>query len=127
MSFQKNLLSPYFFAIFAIFCVFYIYVKTMSQGLCKYRDALGKSGQGVHALRIGTDKTNFSSNDIISTFVGALVIAGILSYFRVFGADTLDPFILYGVVLISLFVAGILLHRLFCVKTTLGQMILPVP
>lgn len=111
---------------FVIFYVFYIYAKTMTQGLCKYRDVLGKTRQGIHARRIGTVKTNFSVNDIISTFVGALVIAAIFAYFGLFGANTLDPFTLYGIVLISLFVAGILLHRLFCVKTTIGQMILPV-
>ena len=109
--------------------LFYIYANTyakvtMSQGLCKYRDALGKPRQGVHAWRIGTDKYNFAANDIISTFVGAGVIAGILWYFHVFN---IGGMYLYGIVLSSLFLLGIILHRLFCVKTTLGQLILPVP
>lgn len=98
----------------------------MTQGLCQYRDILGKPRQGVHAWRIGTAKHNFAAQDIISTIVGALIIAWILAYFHMFGADTMEPFTLYGIVLVCLFVLGIFLHRLFCVKTTLGQMILPV-
>ncbi len=98
----------------------------MTQGLCQYRDLLGKPRQGVHAWRIGTDKTNFAAQDIISTLVGALILALILSYFHIFGANKLEPFTLYGIVLACLFVAGIILHRLFCVKTTLGQILLPI-
>lgn len=64
--------------------------------LCAYKDALGIHGQGIHSYRF----FGFAIMDIILTILGA----GIISYFSKY--DFLK-------VLITLFILGIILHRLF--------------
>jgi hypothetical protein len=75
---------------------------------CKYRNIFGKVGQGVHSYRI----FNIAIVDVLCTFLGAFVIQ------RIF-----FPKVSYLVVLGLLFLLGILLHRLFCVHTTIDKML----
>ena len=70
---------------------------------CQYKDALGIPGKGVHTHVFGV-----AIMDIIMTIIGA----GALSYFMKWN------FIL---VLILLFTLGIVLHRVFCVRTTIDK------
>jgi hypothetical protein len=74
--------------------------------LCKYSKSLGEVGKGVHSYRI----FNIAYIDVLATIVGA--------YFLSFALDT--PF-LYT--LIGLFILGIILHRLFCVQTTVDKLL----
>ena len=76
--------------------------------LCKYKDALGVPGKGLHKYRI----CNLALVDIILTLIGAKII-------QVF----IFPDKHYLCILGALFVLSIILHRLFCVKTTIDKLI----
>jgi fatty acid desaturase len=78
----------------------------MIPSFCPYKYALGIPGQGIHKYRI----FNIAIADVVMTFIGA----GILSYLLN---------ISYWIVLPCLFVLGIILHRLFCVRTTIDKFI----
>ena len=70
--------------------------------LCKYKNSLGIPGQGVHFHVFG-----IAIVDVVSTILGAWLLS---KWTKVsFLYTTLGMFIL-----------GILLHKLFCVKTTLN-------
>lgn len=73
--------------------------------LCQYKDILGKPGQGIHSYRI----FNIAYIDVLFTIIGAYIIY--LFY----------PKINYFVILILLFVLGIILHKIFCVRTTIDK------
>lgn len=73
---------------------------------CQYRHVLGVEGQGLHSVRI----LNVAVVDLLGTlFFGALI-----SYY--FKTNVYLTFLV-------LIVLGIILHRLFCVNTTLNTMI----
>lgn len=74
--------------------------------LCKYKNILGKPGKGIHSYRI----FNIAIADVIMTILGALII----SYFFNFS---------FIYTLITLFILGIILHRLFCVRTTIDKLL----
>lgn len=73
---------------------------------CQYRELLGRPREGFHAYRL----YDFAIVDVILTFLGAWVI----SYFTEWS---------YYYTLPALFLTGIVLHRLFCVQTTLDRLI----
>ena len=81
----------------------YIY---MSINLCKYRNILGKPKQGIHSYRI----FNIAIADVIMTIIGSYILSYIFKW----------PF---WWTLLILFILGILLHKLFCVKTTINQLL----
>ena len=72
--------------------------------LCKYKNILGEPGKGVHSFRI----FNIAIVDVLLTFVLAFVL-------NIFIKTN------YFVVLIFCFCLGIILHKLFCVDTTVGN------
>jgi len=74
--------------------------------LCKYKDALGKPGVGIHSYRI----FNIAIADVIMTFIGAFVISYSLNISFVWTS-------------IFLFILVIILHRIFCVKTTIDKLL----
>lgn len=76
--------------------------------LCKYKNALGEPGKGIHSYKL----FGISMADVIMTFIGAWI----LSYFLK------SSFIK---TLIILFLLGIILHRIFCVRTTLDKLLFP--
>jgi hypothetical protein len=76
--------------------------------LCKYRDSLGVPKQGIHSYRF----LGVAIMDVIFTIIGAWII----SYL------TNKPFIF---TMIFLFLLGIILHRLFCVRTTIDKLLFP--
>jgi hypothetical protein len=76
--------------------------------LCKYKDILGVPGKGVHSYRI----FNVAFVDVIMTIIGAFLI----SYF-------LKISFLYTI--IFLFILGIILHHIFCVRTTIDKLLFP--
>ena len=74
--------------------------------LCKYKNLLGVPGTGIHSFKI----YGISVWDTVMTIVGAFFIAWVTNWS-------------YLYTLIGLFIAGIILHRLFCVKTTVDKII----
>ena len=74
--------------------------------LCKYKDALGKPDVGIHSYRI----FNIAIADVIMTFIGAFII----SYFYNISFVKTSIF---------LFILGIILHRIFCVQTTIDKLL----
>jgi hypothetical protein len=80
----------------------------LSFDLCKYRNALGIPGKGAHSIRLG----GVAVADVIMTLVGAYIIA---RWARASFAWTAA----------GLFLVGIILHRLFCVRTTIDRLLFP--
>lgn len=74
--------------------------------LCKYKNVLGEPGKGIHSYRIW----NIAVVDVIMTIIGALIIK--LLFFKNCH---------YGAVLFWFFFLGIVLHKLFCVDTTINK------
>ena len=75
--------------------------------LCQYKDLLGVPGKGSHTHIMG-----FAWRDTVATIVGGLIIALVFKFN-----------VLYTI--ISLFIIGILSHRLFCVRTTVDKILFP--
>lgn len=71
-----------------------------------YSEIFGKPNKGVHSYRI----LDLAIADIIMTIIGAIIISLIFK---------INLFL----TLIFLFLLGIVLHRLFCVNTTINKMI----
>lgn len=78
--------------------------------LCKYKDALGKPNKGIHSYRF----MGVAIVDVIMTLIGAILI----SYFTKYS---------FLMIAIFLFILGIVLHRLFCVRTTIDKLLFPHP
>jgi hypothetical protein len=76
--------------------------------LCKYKNSLGEPNKGIHSYRL----FGVAIADVIMTLIGALLIS---YFFKV-------PFVYSSV---SLFILGIVLHRLFCVRTTIDKVLFP--
>jgi uncharacterized oligopeptide transporter (OPT) family protein len=70
---------------------------------CQYKNALGIPGKGLHTHVFGV-----AIMDVIMTIIGA----GLLSYFFKWN---------FLLVVVLLFAIGIVLHRLFCVTTTIDK------
>jgi hypothetical protein len=79
-------------------------------GLCKYRDALGKPGEGVHAWRIG----GLAATDLLMTAAAAFLLSR-----TAFKAQ--PPLIGFLVIFVILIVAAVAIHRAFCVDTALNR------
>ena len=67
---------------------------------------LGVPGEGIHSYRI----FDIAVMDVIMTIIGGFIIA----YFFKLNA---------GYVIISLFILGIILHHVFCVRTTVDKIL----
>jgi len=76
--------------------------------LCEYRHALGVEGKGVHSWRV----FNIAVVDVLLTVLAAWGIAWFFSWN-------------FGWTLFGLFLLGIVLHRLFCVRTTIDKFLFP--
>lgn len=72
-------------------------------GLCKYRDIIGKPGEGLHSTRL----FGLSVIDVAVSLAFAVIGSWITGY---------------SIVLVAtiIFVSGIIVHRLFCVNTALN-------
>ena len=76
--------------------------------LCKYKNTLGTPGKGIHSYRL----FGVAIADVIMT----IIAAALMSYFLKYSFVT---------TLVTLFILGIVLHRLFCVRTTIDKMLFP--
>ena len=74
--------------------------------LCAYSDILGAPKEGVHSYRI----FNIAIVDLGLTIIAAIIISYAFDYSML-------------MVFIILMVIGILLHKLFCVNTTITKLI----
>jgi len=76
--------------------------------LCKYKDIFGKPNTGAHKFRI----YNIAVIDVLAT----LFVGYILSWYFHWNL---------WITLGGLFLSGIIIHRLFCVRTTVDKFIFP--
>ena len=76
--------------------------------LCKYKDIFGKSKEGPHSYR-------FLNIAIVDTVLTIIIGYFISKFFK------LNLF----QVLIVIFILGTIIHKIFCVETTLTKLLLP--
>ena len=74
---------------------------------CKYKDILGKPNSGPHSYRI----FNIAIVDVILTVIVAYIIHLFLPKYNFF------------IILLLLFILGIIVHRIFCVRTTIDKLL----
>jgi len=72
----------------------------------KFKEIFGREGEGVHSIRI----FNIAIVDVLLTILGGLLIS---CYMK----------INFWIIFLFLIMIGIILHRLFCVNTTINKMI----
>lgn len=92
-------------------------------GLCKYKDSLGKPGEGSHAWRIGGargSRSGVAGVDLLLT-VGAAFLLSQAIFDR---KKAISSFL---IVFIILMIVAVAIHRAFCVDTALNRMIGIVP
>ena len=75
---------------------------------CKYKDILGKPKEGIHSIRF----MNRSVMDVLLTILLAIII----QKYVFMETDIL-------IILLWTFILGILIHRIFCVKTTIDKLL----
>lgn len=75
--------------------------------LCQYKDKLGKVGEGVHSYRL----FNVAIIDVLLTIIAAFIIYLFFPKYN------------YFCILLLLFILGIILHRIFCVRTTIDKLL----
>jgi hypothetical protein len=75
---------------------------------CQYSEIFGKVKEGVHKYRF----FDLAIVDVIMTFIGAYFLQKV--FFKKYE---------YYEVLLGLFILGIILHRLFCVRTTIDKLL----
>jgi hypothetical protein len=76
--------------------------------LCKYKNAFGIVGKGIHSYRI----LDIAILDVFVTLFAAFLIS---YFFKISFLYTS----------IFLFILGIIVHRLFCVRTTVDKILFP--
>ena len=77
---------------------------------CKYKDILGKPGKGLHSYRV----YNIAIIDVLLTFL----LAKFIQYYILEEYD-------FCLILCCCFIAGIVIHRVFCVRTTVDKLLFP--
>lgn len=79
-------------------------------GLCQYRHIFGREGEGIHSIRVW----DIAVIDLLLTLLAAYAIS---KYIRLQFLPTV----------ILLLVTSVIIHRLFCVNTTLVKLLGLVP
>lgn len=74
---------------------------------CEYKEILGKVKKGVHSYRV----FDIAIFDVVMTILGAYLLHLFIPQSNFF------------VILVSLFLLGIAMHRVFCVRTTVDKML----
>ena len=75
---------------------------------CNYSEIFGKVGEGLHSYRI----FDIAIIDVIFTIIGAYFLQK--NIFKKYN---------YHEVLVGLFLLGVIMHRLFCVRTTVDKLL----
>jgi hypothetical protein len=76
--------------------------------LCQYKDIFGEVGKGIHSYRV----FGIAYMDAIFTIIGALFLSWIMKWNYIY-------------TIIGAFILGIILHHLFCVRTTVDKYLFP--
>jgi hypothetical protein len=84
------------------------------EGLCKYKNILGVPGEGAHSIRI----FNIAIVDVLLTILLALAIHQVILE-RLLNIH----YVSIWLVIALCFLAGIIAHRLFCVRTTIDKLL----
>jgi hypothetical protein len=79
--------------------------------LCAYKNIFGEPNKGIHKYRV----FDIEIVDVLMTIIGAYII-----YIKI---KKPYPNIKFYQILISLFILGIILHRLFCVRTKIDRLL----
>lgn len=74
---------------------------------CEYSDIFGKPNEGIHSIRF----SGLAIIDVIFTIGAAYLINYLI------GSEN------FVLIMIILFICGIMLHRLFCVRTTIDKLL----
>jgi fatty acid desaturase len=74
--------------------------------LFQYKDILGKPNKGIHSYRI----FNIAIVDVLLTILLALFISYIFKFN-------------FWITLLIIFLIGIIIHRIFCVRTTVDKIL----
>ena len=74
---------------------------------CKYKDFFGEVNTGIHSYRV----FNIAIMDVIFTFLAAFIISLVIPKYN------------YFIILFFLFLSCIILHHMFCVKTTIDKLL----
>ena len=74
---------------------------------CKYKDFFGEVNTGIHSYRV----FNIAIMYVIFTFLAAFIISLAMPKYN------------YFIILFFLFLSGIILHHMFCVKTTIDKLL----
>jgi hypothetical protein len=77
-------------------------------GLCKYKNMFGEPGTGVHRHRF----LGLAIVDVLQTVLGACIVAYLFDW----------P---VGWTVLAAFVLAIVVHRMFCVRTTIDKLLFP--
>lgn len=80
--------------------------------LCRYKNIFGEINTGIHSVRI----FNIAIFDVLGTIIGGILLHFFLLY-------VCKIYINLTFIIILLFVLGIMLHRLFCVRTTIDKLL----
>ena len=76
--------------------------------LCQYKNLFGPPGQGIHAFKI----YGISIWDTLITLICAIFIAWVAKWSYVY-------------TIIGVFISGVVIHRLFCVRTGVDKILFP--
>ena len=85
--------------------------------LCQYKDIFGKPGEGAHQYRV----FDIAIVDTFMTIIIAILISLLINY--VYNFDYVYIPITSCFISIILFIIGIFMHRLFCVRTTIDKLL----
>ena len=83
-------------------------------GLCKYKNIFGKPGEGAHSIRI----FNIAIIDVLATILLAITIHQIILE-QSLGIHYISIWLVIGLC----FLAGVIAHRVFCVRTTIDKLL----
>ena len=75
--------------------------------LCQYKNSLGEIGKGIHSYRL----FGLAIMDVFFTIVGSYIIHSIIPKYR------------FIYILLFIFLLGVILHRIFCVRTTIDRLL----
>lgn len=86
--------------------------------LCNYQNFFGKPGEGIHSYRL----FNVAIADVIMTVIAALIITNLRSKEKL-GFEGISNAKFFLITLSILIGIGIILHKLFCVDTTINKLL----
>ena len=83
--------------------------------LCKYRNIFGEPKTGLHNYRI----FNIAVFDVLATLLVSVIIHQVIivEWLKMYSI------IILWMVIVFMFILGILLHQLFCVRTTVDKLL----